>query len=128
MAKRATTRALFSHAINNLANNETTATSNALQIVSVFFQSIFSRGFVSTDIIDILAGLRGIDSCFVKFVDAVEQIIFKCPIASTRVVAIRTLAVVAGGLYQTSLSSYFFQRNLFTPIIKVSSCFEANGT
>lgn len=117
LAHKATTRALFAHAVKNLAGTDGAAVANALQIVTVFFQNILGQNFVSAEIIDVLAGLERIDRLFVDFLDALDQVVLKFPVGATRVVAIRTLSVIAGGLYQTSLSSYFFQRNLFVPIV-----------
>jgi hypothetical protein len=103
----------------------------------------------SSDIIDLLAGLDHIDSVFTEFVSALEPLIRNgrgagyecCPngighvgqeearvgsragctyTAELQQKAVEVALAVTSGAYQTSLLTYFIQRDLFPAIINVS--------
>ena len=104
----------------------------------------------SSDIIELLAGLDHIDSAFTEFVSALESLIrngrsagYECCTNGighvgqdeARVVgsragctytadlqhkAVEVALAVTSGAYQTSLLTYFIQRDLFPAIINVS--------
>jgi hypothetical protein len=117
------TRGLFLKGVEFLRSDDLFTVENSLSILSVYFQCVFNRNFVSTDIIGVIAGLDKIDGLFMSFLDIISHIITNCPTLSIRVSAIRTITVVAGGVYQTSLASYFLHKNMFAAIMKVSKFF-----
>jgi hypothetical protein len=104
----------------------------------------------SSDIIEVLAGLDHIDTVFAEFVSALESLIRNgrsnalecCPngighsgqeetqavgsragctyTADLQQRAVKVALAVTSGAYQTSLLTYFIQRDLFPAIINVS--------
>jgi hypothetical protein len=104
----------------------------------------------SSDIIELLAGLDHIDTVFTEFVGALESLIRNgrssthecCPngighvgqeeprignrasctyTADLQLRAVEVALAVTSGAYQTSLLTYFIQRDLFPAIINVSN-------
>ncbi len=111
----------------------------------------------SSDIIELLAGLDHIDTVFTEFVGALESLIRNgrnsvhecCPngmghvgqeegrvgnragctyTADLQQRAVEVALAVAAGAYQTSLLTYFIQRDLFPAIINVSWLPRSGGT
>jgi hypothetical protein len=107
----------------------------------------------SSDIIELLAGLDHIDNVFTEFVGALESLIRNgrssaqecCPngighvgpeesrvgnragctyTADLQQRAVEVALAVASGAYQTSLLTYFIQRDLFPAIINVRTTVE----
>lgn len=119
------------------------------QTLSIFLVAVLSKKYTnpSSDIIEVLSGLDHIDTAFTEFVGALDAIIrngrscewlcFPALYFGTRetnggrekltsrvTVELREKAVevalaVASGAYQTSLLTYFIQRDLFQAIMKV---------
>lgn len=107
-------------------------------MLSVFFQSLFEKKFVSksSNLISLLAGYDAIDDIFFKFLDNLNTIIRGDFVSlsnnsgkqqnaeyaaqqelAAQVNAIRTAIIVAGGSYNISLGTYFMNRDLFVSII-----------
>lgn len=91
-------------------------------------QVVFNKKFLSpsSDLIAIFAGLESIDQVFFDFLDHLSLIIKQkhskdephfSYILSVQVNSIRTATIAAGGAYQTSLASYFTNRDIFSSIM-----------
>lgn len=114
---------------------------NIPQTLTTFFSVILPKKYTnpSSDIIAILAGLDQVDVVFADFVGALDGIIrngktSRSSFLVTRTgqdvnnrgeVEVRQRAVevvlsITSGAYQTSLLTYFIQRDLFPAIMKVS--------
>lgn len=115
------TNELFVKATEQLETGHFTTIENTLVILSIFFTSIFKKKFVSysSDIISVAAGLENIDKVFSQFLDAINKIISDGSAhLSTRVSAIRTTTIIAGGAQQSSLASCFLYRDIFGAIME----------
>lgn len=120
LAAKQVTNELFVKATEQLETSHFTTIENTLTILSIFFTSIFKKKFVSysSDIISVAAGLENIDKVFSRFLDAINKIISDGGAhLSTRVSAIRTTTVIAGGAQQSSLASCFLYRDIFGAIM-----------
>lgn len=93
-----------------------------------FMQAVFSKNFrsPSSDFIAIFAGLEYIDQVFFDLLDNLSSIIKRRTskddphlkyMLNIQVNSIRTATVAAAGAYQTSLASYFTNRDIFGSII-----------
>ncbi|KAK0634441.1 hypothetical protein B0T17DRAFT_6613 [Bombardia bombarda] len=72
----------------------------------------------SSDIIEVLAGLDYVDTAFTDFVGALDSNIKSGKSLELRQKAVEVALAVASGAYQTSLLTYFIQRDLFPSIMK----------
>lgn len=99
-------------------------------------QVVFSKKFLSpsSDLIAIFAGLESIDQVFFDLLDHLSAIIKLKPFRdgsnsaltlSVQVNSIRAATITAGGAYQTSLASYFTNRDIFGSIM---SFIDMDGT
>ncbi|KAL2259292.1 hypothetical protein VTK26DRAFT_7095 [Humicola hyalothermophila] len=140
------TRQLFARAIATLKNPYGVADLHALDTLSTFMVSILAKKYTnpSSDIIELLAGLDHIDTVFTEFVGALEALIRSgrgnahecCPngighagqeeprsraactyTADLQQRAVEVALAVTSGAYQTSLLTYFIQRDLFLAIV-----------
>ena len=106
----------------------------------------------SSDIIEVLAGLDHVDTLLTEFVGALESLIRNgrnssagcCPNlighpgrdqgsactyrGDLQQGAVEVALAVTSGAYQTSLLTYFIQRDLFPAIISVSVCVDEGET
>lgn len=93
-----------------------------------FMQSVFSKKFrsPSSDLITVFAGLAAIDEVFFNLLDHLSFIIKRrvskedsvAPfLLGIQVNSIRAATIAAGGAYQTSLASYFINRDIFASIM-----------
>ncbi|KAI1322108.1 hypothetical protein F5Y16DRAFT_404821 [Xylariaceae sp. FL0255] len=114
------TRQLFSRAVDCLKSGNSTAELHALETLTTFFAAILPKKYhnPSSDIIAVLAGLDQIDTIFTDFVGALDGIIRNGKTLEVRKCAVQVVLSITSGAYQTSLLTYFIQRDLFPAIMK----------
>ncbi|KAI5864092.1 DUF1741-domain-containing protein [Durotheca rogersii] len=114
------TRYLFSRAVECLKKDNVVADSHALETLTTFFSAILSKRYTnpSSDIIAVLAGLDHVDAVFTDFVGALDGIIRNGKTMEVRQRAVEVVLSITSGAYQTSLLTYFIQRDLFPAIMK----------
>ncbi|WQF81187.1 Putative armadillo-like helical domain-containing protein [Colletotrichum destructivum] len=114
------TRELFARAVAAVKNGQGVADLHALDTLSVFLCSALSKKYAhpSSDIINVLAGIDYVDTIFTDFVGALDQIIRGGKSLELRQKAIEVVLAVTAGAYQTSLLTYFIQRDLFPSVMK----------
>lgn len=114
------TRQLFSRAVVALRNPHGVADLHALETLSIFLIAVLSKKYTnpSSDIIEVLAGLDHVDTVFAEFVGALDSIIRNGRSLELRQKAIEVALAVNSGAYQTSLLTYFIQRDLFPSVMK----------
>lgn len=66
-----------------------------------------------------LAGIDHVDTVFTDFVGALDLIIRSGKSFELRQKAVEVVLAVTAGAYQTSLLTYFIQRDLFPAVMKV---------
>ncbi|KAK0667093.1 hypothetical protein QBC41DRAFT_324596 [Cercophora samala] len=148
----AQTRQLFIKAVQALRQPYGVGDLHALDTLSTFMTCVLGKRYTnpSSDIIEVLAGLDQIDTVFGHFVAALEGLIRNgrgpgvecCPngvghvqdqaegrsnctyTADLERRAVEVALAVASGAYQTSLLTYFIQRDLFPAII---SCIQSQS-
>ncbi|KAK3984310.1 hypothetical protein QBC44DRAFT_337215 [Cladorrhinum sp. PSN332] len=142
---QAQTRQLFARAVGALKNPYGVADLHALETLSAFMIAILGKKYnnPSSDIIEVLAGLDHVDTVLTEFVGQLEQFIRNgrvrpgsggcCPNlighkgqeqgtpcsyrGDLQQGAVEVALAVTSGAYQTSLLTYFIQRDLFPAII-----------
>ncbi|KAK1975438.1 hypothetical protein LZ30DRAFT_754117 [Colletotrichum cereale] len=114
------TRELFARAVAAVKSGQGVADLHALDTLSVFLCSALSKKYAhpSSDIINVLAGIDYIDTIFTDFVGALDQIIRSGKSLDLRQKAVEVVLAVTAGAYQTSLLTYFIQRDLFPAVMK----------
>ncbi|KXH27844.1 hypothetical protein CSIM01_06763 [Colletotrichum simmondsii] len=114
------TRELFARAVTAMKSGQGVADLHALDTLSVFLCSALSKKYAhpSSDIIIVLAGIDYVDTIFTDFVGAVDQIIRSGKSLELRQKAVEVVLAVTAGAYQTSLLTYFIQRDLFPSVMK----------
>ncbi|KAK0705642.1 hypothetical protein B0H67DRAFT_604399 [Lasiosphaeris hirsuta] len=114
------TRQLFSRAVVALRNPHGVADLYALETLSIFLIAVLAKKYTnpSSDIIEVLAGLDHVDTVFAEFVGALDSIIRNGRSLELRQKAIEVALAVTSGAYQTSLLTYFIQRDLFPSVMK----------
>ncbi|GKT66083.1 DUF1741 domain containing protein [Colletotrichum tofieldiae] len=117
------TRELFARAVAAVKSGQGVADLHALDTLSVFLCSALSKKYAhpSSDIINVLAGIDYVDTIFTDFVGALDQIIRSGKSLDLRQKAVEVVLAVTAGAYQTSLLTYFIQRDLFPAVMKVLS-------
>lgn len=87
----------------------------------MFLTSVLAKKYAhpSSEVISILAGIDLIDTIFTEFVAALDSIIRGGRTMELRQKAVNVALAVAAGAYQTSLLTYFVQRDLFPAVMKV---------
>ncbi|KAI1506447.1 hypothetical protein F5X99DRAFT_415249 [Biscogniauxia marginata] len=115
------TRQLFFRAVVCLKKGGTVADLHALETLTTFFSAILSKKYTnpSSDIIAVLAGLDQVDTVFTDFVGALDGIIRSGKTLEVRQRAVEVVLSITSGAYQTSLLTYFIQRDLFPAIMKL---------
>ncbi|KAH7367386.1 hypothetical protein B0T11DRAFT_252627 [Plectosphaerella cucumerina] len=115
------TRELFVRGVDAVKEGQGNAQGNALDTLSVFLASALGKRYnhPSSDIIAVLAGIDYIDTIFTEFASALEQIIRNSKDVNLRRKAVEVVLAVTAGAYQTSLLTYFIQRDLFPAIMKL---------
>ncbi|KAK4167486.1 hypothetical protein QBC43DRAFT_311959 [Cladorrhinum sp. PSN259] len=141
---QAQTRQLFARAVGSLKNPYGVADLHALETLSTFMIAVLAKKYTnpSSDIIEVLAGLDHVDTVLTEFVAVLEQYIRNgrvspgqrcCPNLTghqdreqgtpctfrgdLQQRAVEVALAVTSGAYQTSLLTYFIQRDLFPAII-----------
>ncbi|KAI1751244.1 hypothetical protein F4782DRAFT_200320 [Xylaria castorea] len=114
------TRQLFLRAVACLKVGNGTSSLHALETLTTFFSAVLPKKYTnpSSDIIAVLAGLDHVDSVFTDFVGALDSIIRNGTALEIRQQAIEVVLSITSGAYQTSLLTYFIQRDLFPAIMK----------
>ena len=114
--------------------------------MTVYLGCVLSKKYLnpSADVITILAGLDEVDAVFLDFAEVIERAIgggrsckffclccyasrgeleAKCSEVDIREKAVETATILTAGAWQTSLVSYFMQRDLFPALMKVNHPF-----
>ncbi|KAI0799535.1 hypothetical protein GGR55DRAFT_683882 [Xylaria sp. FL0064] len=114
------TRRLFFRAVACLKTGNSTAVLHALETLTTFFSAVLPKKYTnpSSDIIAVLAGLDHVDTVFTDFVGALDSIIRNGNTLEIRQRAVEVILSITSGAYQTSLLTYFIQRDLFPAIMK----------
>ncbi|PSR74756.1 hypothetical protein BD289DRAFT_379807, partial [Coniella lustricola] len=89
--------------------------------LSTFLSSVLGKKYTnpSSDIITILAGLDHIDALFTDFVGSLDYIIRNDKRSAVRQKAVEVALAITSGAYQTSLLTYFIQRDMFPSLMKL---------
>lgn len=143
LALEVQTRQLFSHAVNILytvkapagAHGHPDRTSsvsvrpesaiatveNTLATLTTFLSAALAKRYnnPSADVIDLLAGLDRVDAVLSDFVAALDQILRWGTTETMRTRAVEVILAVTAGAYQTTVLTYFIQRDLFQAIMKI---------
>ncbi|KAI2642119.1 hypothetical protein GGS21DRAFT_501216 [Xylaria nigripes] len=114
------TRQLFFRAVACLRTGTETASLHALVTLTTFFSAVLPKKYTnpSSDIIAVLVGLDHVDTVFTDFVGALDSIIRNGKTLEIRQRAVEVVLSITSGAYQTSLLTYFIQRDLFPAIMK----------
>ncbi|KAI0389701.1 hypothetical protein F5Y17DRAFT_109396 [Xylariaceae sp. FL0594] len=114
------TQQLFFRAVGCLKAGIGAADLHALETLTTFFSAVLPKKYTnpSSDIIAILAGLDQVDAVFTDFVGALDGIIRNGKSLEIRQRAVEVVLSITSGAYQTSLLTYFIQRDLFPAIMK----------
>ncbi|KAI0485608.1 hypothetical protein F4859DRAFT_388878 [Xylaria cf. heliscus] len=114
------TRQLFLRAVACLKTGNGTSSLHALETLTTFFSAVLPKKYTnpSSDIIAVLAGLDHVDTVFTDFVGALDSIIRNGTTLEIRQRAVEVVLSITSGAYQTSLLTYFIQRDLFPAIMK----------
>lgn len=86
----------------------------------MFLASVLAKKYThpSSEVISVLAGIDFIDTIFTEFVAALDSIMRSSKPVELRQKAVDVVLAVAAGAYQTSLLTYFIQRDLFPAVMK----------
>ncbi|CAK7236401.1 hypothetical protein SCUCBS95973_009595 [Sporothrix curviconia] len=97
------------------------AVENTLATLATFLSAMLAKRYTSpsSDVIDLLAGLDRVDAVLSDFVAALDQLLRHGKTPAVRRLAVQVALAVTAGAYQTTLLTYFIQRDLFPSIIKV---------
>ncbi|EON95625.1 hypothetical protein UCRPA7_8893 [Phaeoacremonium minimum UCRPA7] len=111
---------LFTRSIQALKGTQGAADLHALDTLSTFLSAVLAKKYMnpSSDIINVLAGLDHIDTVFTDFAGALDWILRNGRSMDVRQKAVEVALAVTSGAYQTSLLTYFIQRDLFPAIMK----------
>lgn len=115
------TQELFARAVATLRTSQGLAAElHALDTLKAFLGAVLAKKYSTptTDIINVLAGLDHVDTVFSDFVGGLDIIIRTGKSLELRQKAIQVVLTVTSGAYQTSLLTYFIQRDLFPAVIK----------
>ncbi|KAL9081467.1 MAG: hypothetical protein Q9157_000025 [Trypethelium eluteriae] len=111
---------LLQEAIVRVKDGKDPTDETALDTLTVFLGSVLTKKYTnpSSDTIAIIAGLDDVDSVFADFVATLDGVIRSGRSVQVRKKAITTALTLISGAYQTSLISYFTQRDLFPSLMK----------
>ncbi|OTB04627.1 hypothetical protein M426DRAFT_320742 [Hypoxylon sp. CI-4A] len=117
---QAQTQQLFFRAVECLKKGGAVADLHALETLTTFFSAVLPKKYTnpSSDIIAVLAGLDQVDAVFTDFVGALDGIIRNGNSMEVRQRAVEVVLSITSGAYQTSILTYFIQRDLFPAIMK----------
>lgn len=98
---------------------------HALETLSVFLAAVLGKKYAhpTSDVIAVLAGIDLVDTIFGEFAVALDQVIRAGKSLELRSRAVEVVLSVTAGAYQTSLLTYFIQRDLFPAVMKVGVLF-----
>ncbi|EGY22386.1 uncharacterized protein VDAG_03824 [Verticillium dahliae VdLs.17] len=93
---------------------------HALETLSVFLAAVLGKKYAhpTSDVIAVLAGIDLVDTIFGEFAVALDQVIRAGKSLELRSRAVEVVLSVTAGAYQTSLLTYFIQRDLFPAVMK----------
>ncbi|KAI1434953.1 hypothetical protein GGR50DRAFT_356600 [Xylaria sp. CBS 124048] len=114
------TQQLFFRAVACLKSGSDATSLHALETLTTFFSAVLTKKYTnpSSDIIAVLAGLDHVDTVFTDFVGALDGIIRNGKTLEIRQRAVEVVLSITSGAYQTTLLTYFIQRDLFPAIMK----------
>lgn len=120
------TRNYIKRSISEIKSGHEPQAENALENLAAFLVAVLAKRFPnpSTDVIEIVAGLGDIDKVMTDFVSSLDSIISNHksnpnPVSSPcRMRAIECAIAAIAGSYQTSLLTYFIQKDLFHGLMK----------
>ncbi|KAJ9149245.1 DUF1741-domain-containing protein [Pleurostoma richardsiae] len=114
------TRQLFARSVAALRDSQGAADLHALDTLSTFLSAVLAKKYTnpSSDVITVLAGLDHVDTVFTDFVGALDAILRNGRDLEVRRKAVEVALAVTSGAYQTSLLTYFIQRDLFPAVMK----------
>ncbi|KAL1856898.1 hypothetical protein VTK73DRAFT_8204 [Phialemonium thermophilum] len=115
------TRELFSRAVAVLKiTSHGSADLHALDTLNTFLLAVLGKKYTnpSSDLIAILAGIDHVDTVFTDFAGVLDAILRTGRTLELRQKAADVVLAVTAGAYQTSLLTYFIQRDLFPAIMK----------
>jgi len=120
IALQSQTRQIFARAVTALKQGGGIVDLHALETLTTFFAAILLKKYTnpSSDIIAVLAGLDQIDAVFTEFVAALDNTIRNGKSLDVRQRAVEVVLSITSGAYQTSLLTYFIQRDMFPAIMK----------
>ncbi|OAA56165.1 DUF1741 domain containing protein [Niveomyces insectorum RCEF 264] len=97
------------------------AVEHALATLTTFLSAALAKKFTnpSSDAIALLAGLDRVDAVLAAFVAALDHLLRYGRTSAVRAQAVDVALAVTAGAYQTTLLTYFIQRDLFPSIIKL---------
>ncbi|KAF3067465.1 UPF0588 membrane protein C20F10.02c [Daldinia childiae] len=123
------TQQLFFRAVECLKKGNGVADLHALETLTTFFSAILPKKYTnpSSDIIAVLAGLDQVDAVFTDFVGALDGVIRNGKSMEVRQKAVDVVLSITSGAYQTSILTYFIQRDLFPAIMKLIQDSESSG-
>ncbi|GAB7342333.1 hypothetical protein MBLNU457_g0559t1 [Dothideomycetes sp. NU457] len=112
---------LFAHAIAAAKSGQAPADENALETLAVFLNKVLSKKYQSpsADIIEVLAGLDHVDVVFTDLVTTLDVAIQRGRTVEVRQKAVQVAISLCAGAFQTSLLTYFTQRDLFPGLMKL---------
>lgn len=115
-------RQLFAQSISCLRNNpRADADIHALDTLTTFFLYVLTKRYTnpSFDIINVLVGLEEVDVILSDFVETLDSVIGNGRSLEVRMKAVRAALAMISGAYQTTILTYFLQRNLFLALVKL---------
>ncbi|KAG7107779.1 Armadillo-like helical domain-containing protein 3 like [Verticillium longisporum] len=121
------TRELFERGVEavqgggpNPGPSSATVQLHALETLSVFLAAVLGKKYAypTSDVIAVLAGIDLVDTIFGEFAVALDQVIRAGKSLDLRSRAVEVVLSVTAGAYQTSLLTYFIQRDLFPAVMK----------
>lgn len=112
---------LFAHAITAARSDQAPADEHALETLAVFLSKVLSKKYhsPSADIIEVLAGLDHVDAVFTDLVATLDTAIQRGRTFEVRQKAVQVAISLCAGAFQTSLLTYFTQRDLFSGLMKL---------
>ncbi len=99
-----------------------TTVENTLATLATFLSAALAKKYTSpsSDVIDLLAGLDRVDTVLSDFAAALDYLLRTGRTAAIRASAVDVALAATAGAFQTTLLTYFIQRDLFPSIIRVS--------
>lgn len=120
------TRNYVKRSITEIKSSTEPAVEYALENLSAFLVAILAKRYSnpSTDVIEVLAGLENVDKVMTDLVNSLDSIISQPKsrqvliTATCRARAVDCAVAAIAGSYQTSLATYFIQKDLFHGLMR----------